>query len=68
MTVIYESPDHGKTTYARTVNDYSHRWPVAPPRRALRGRASSLADAAERFGGLERPQPAPAATPTGAKR
>ncbi|WP_431857276.1 hypothetical protein [Azospirillum sp.] len=62
MTVIYETPDRGKTIYARHGDDYATRWRVDPPRQALRGTASALTDAAGLFGRIEQ-----AAAPRSAK-
>lgn len=62
MTMIYESPDRGKTIHARALNDYSHQWRVGPPRHGCRSWRSPLADAADQFSRIEQ-APGTAADP-----
>lgn len=61
MATIYESPDRGKTIYARPVNDYKEHRPVTPPRQAPRDAPPALAEAAARFVRIERQPTTPAA-------
>ena len=60
MSTIYESPDRGKTIYARPMNDYVHRWEVKAPRHDWWATRPALTDAAEKFSRIETTQGASA--------
>ena len=56
---IYESPDRGKTVYAREANDYAHRTRIAAWHHQPWHWSAPLWQAAQQFGSIEQNVEAP---------